>query len=51
MKYNPVQLGKNTIGASSSKFSEIKGEYYEKMNEFVPMIEELDDEIVDNEFF
>ena len=31
LTYNPVQLGKNTIGASGSKLSEIKGEYYEKM--------------------
>lgn len=51
MKYNPVQNGKNTIGASGTKLSAIKSEYYEKMQEFVPMIEELDDEIVDNEFF
>ena len=51
MKYKPVQMGKNTIGASGKKLAEIKGEYYEKMKEFVPMIEELDDEEIDNEFF
>ena len=51
MKYNPVQTGKNTIGSSGTTLAEMKCEYYDKMKEFVPMIEELDDEEVDNEFF
>lgn len=51
MKYNPVQTGKNTIGSSGTTLMEMKCEYYDKMKEFVPMIEELDDEEVDNEFF
>lgn len=51
MKFNPVQTGKNTIGATGQTQAEIRKEYYSKMQEFVPNIEELDDEVVDEGFF
>lgn len=51
MKFNPVQTGKNTIGATGQTQAEIRKEYYSKMQEFVPKIEELDDEVVDEGFF
>lgn len=51
MKYNPVQQGNNTIGATGSTLAEKRVEYFEKMQEFVPLIEELDDEIVTADFF
>jgi hypothetical protein len=51
MKYNPVQTGNNTIGATGTSKTDKKIEYFEKMQEFVPLIEDLDDEEVDEDFF
>lgn len=51
MKYNPVQTGNNTIGATGTSKTDKNIEYFEKMQEFVPLIEDLDDEEVDEDFF
>lgn len=51
MKYNPVATGRDTIGSTGDTLAEKRIEYYDKMQEFVPQIEELDDEDVDSDFF
>lgn len=44
-------MGKDTIGETGETMAERCIEYYDKMEEFVPLIEELDDEAIEDGFF
>ena len=54
LKYNPVAMGKyeQTVDKDKSENENDKiKEYYKKIRDSVPLIEELDDEIVTPDFF
>jgi hypothetical protein len=53
LRFNPVALGKS-IGSSHAQDAPLSlkiQEYYERVRECLPHIEELDDEPVDDGFF